>query len=131
VQKNIDKYHQAKEECFSIAMQCSNKLKSTFAKVGMFSTDQNFICGDPEGVIKWIEGAVDAFDEILTGIGDFCAFVGAREVASILGKANCKHAKAVIQPKFSVSANDINEHSAEATALGGKFYSKVWMNEGR
>jgi len=55
-----------KEECFSIAMQCSNKLKSTFAKVGVFLIEQNFICGDSEGVIKWIEGEVEYFDEILT-----------------------------------------------------------------
>jgi hypothetical protein len=27
--------------------------------------------------------------------------------------------------------NDIKEPSAEATALGGKFYSKVWMNDDR
>jgi hypothetical protein len=27
--------------------------------------------------------------------------------------------------------NDIKEPSAEATALGGKFYSEVWMNGGR
>jgi hypothetical protein len=37
-------------------MQCCNKLKSTFAKVGAFSTEQDFIHGDPNGVIIWIEG---------------------------------------------------------------------------
>ena len=41
-----------------------------FAKVGAFSYDQNFIRGDPEGTIRWIEGAVEAFDEVLTGRGD-------------------------------------------------------------
>jgi hypothetical protein len=61
--KNVEELRQAREECFSVAMQCSNKLKSTFAKVSAFSTDQNFICGDLEGVIKWIEGEVKAFDE--------------------------------------------------------------------
>ena len=44
---------------------------------------------------------------------------------SLLEKAGCEHAKAVIQPEFSVSVNDIKEPSVEATALGGKFYSKV------
>jgi uncharacterized protein YukE len=52
VQKNVVELRQANEECFSVAMQCSNKLKSTFAKVGTFSTDQNFIRGDLKGVIK-------------------------------------------------------------------------------
>ena len=46
-------------------------------------------------------------------------------------KAGCEHAKAVIQLEFSVSTNDIKELSAEATALGGKFYFEVWMNGGR
>jgi hypothetical protein len=50
---------------------------------------------------------------------------------SLLEKASCEHAKAVIQPKFSVSANDIKEPSAEATVLSGKFYSEVWMNGDR
>jgi hypothetical protein len=106
-------------------MQCSNKLKSTFAKVGAFSTEQNFIRSDSEGVIKWIEGEVEAFDEILSGKGDLCACVGGRGAVSILEKAGCEHAKAVIQLELLVSANDIKEPSAEATALGRKFYSKV------
>jgi hypothetical protein len=49
----------------------------------------------------------------------------------LLEKAGCEHVKTVIQPEFSVLANDIKEPSAEATTLGGKFYSKVWMNGGR
>jgi hypothetical protein len=49
----------------------------------------------------------------------------------LLKKAGCDHANVVIQPDFSVSTNDIKDPSAEATALGGKFYSEVWMNGGR
>jgi hypothetical protein len=47
---------------------------------------------------------------------------------SLLEKAGYEHAKAVIQSEFPVSANDIKEPSVEATVLGGKFYSEVWMN---
>jgi hypothetical protein len=57
-------------------MQCSNKLKNAFVSVGAFSSEQNFIRGDPEGVIKWIDDKVEAFDEVLTDRGDFCACVG-------------------------------------------------------
>jgi hypothetical protein len=49
---------------------------------------------------------------------------------SLLEKDGCDHANAVIQLEFSVSANDIKEPSAKAIALGGKFYSEVWMNDG-
>jgi hypothetical protein len=73
----------------------------------------------------------EAFDEICIGRGDFYACVGARGAVSLLEKAGCDHAKAVIQPDFSVSANDIKEPSAEAIALSEKFYSEVWMNGGR
>jgi hypothetical protein len=71
VQKNIEELRQAKEVCYNIAMKCCNKLKSSFAKIGVFSTEQNFIRGDPDGVIRWIEGEAEAFDEILSDRGDF------------------------------------------------------------
>jgi DNA mismatch repair ATPase MutS len=45
VQKNVDELRQAKEKCYNIAMQCCNKLKSSFAKVCAFSNEKNFIRG--------------------------------------------------------------------------------------
>jgi hypothetical protein len=121
VQRNIDELRQLKEECFTICMQCCNKLKSTFAKVGAFSTEQNFIRSDPEDVVKWIDGEVEAFDEVLTGRGDFCSYVGSRGAVSLLEKVGYEHAKAVIQPGFIVLADNIKEPSVEAIALSGKF----------
>jgi hypothetical protein len=50
---------------------------------------------------------------------------------SILEMVGCGHAKAVAQPDFAFSADDIRNPSAEATTLGGKFYSEVWLNGGR
>jgi hypothetical protein len=49
----------------------------------------------------------------------------------ILEKAGCEHAKAVVQPGFVFSADDIKDPSAEASALGGRFYFEVWMKGGR
>jgi hypothetical protein len=43
-----------------------------FAIVGAFSNDENFIRGDAEGAIRWIEGEIEAFDDVLTGQRDFC-----------------------------------------------------------
>jgi hypothetical protein len=48
-----------------------------------------------------------------------------------LEKAGCDHAKAVAQPNFAFSANDIRNPSAKAITLGGKFYSEVWLKGGR
>jgi hypothetical protein len=106
-------------------------LKDNFARVGAYSSEQKFICGDPDGVVQWISREVEAFDEILSDRGDFCAFAGARGATSILEKDGCEHAKAVAQPGFVFSADDIKNPSAEASALGGRLYSKVWMKAGR
>jgi hypothetical protein len=48
-----------------------------------------------------------------------------------LEKAGCDHAKAVAQPNFAFSTNDIRNPSAKAITLGGKFYSEVWLKGGR
>jgi hypothetical protein len=97
VQKNVEELHQAKEECYNVAMDCCNKLKNNFAKVGAFCTEQKFIRGDPYGgVIRWIGGEAEAFDEILSDRGDFFAFNDARGAVSLLEKAGCEHAKVVI-----------------------------------
>jgi hypothetical protein len=100
-------------------------LKDNFSKVGAFSSEQKFIRGDPNGVIQWINDEAEAFEEILSDRGDFCAFVDARGVVSILEKVGCDHAKAVVQPDFAFSADDVRNPTAEATTLGGKFYSEV------
>jgi hypothetical protein len=112
-------------------MECCNNLKNNFAKVGAFSSKQNFIRGDPDGVIQWISGEAEAFEEILSDRGDFYAFVDAHGAISVLEKVGCEHAKVVVQPGFSISANDIKNPSAEAAALSGKFYSKVWLRGDR
>jgi hypothetical protein len=76
-------------------------------------------------VLQWVEGKIEAFDEVLTGRGDLCACVGARGAVSLLEKDGCEHAKVVIQPDFAVLSEDIKEPSAEAIAFGGKFYSEL------
>lgn len=53
--------------------------------IGSFSSEEEFIFGD--GSVKWIKGEVKAFDEVLTGRGDFCACVGAWGAVSLLEKA--------------------------------------------
>jgi hypothetical protein len=107
------------------------KLKTSFAKVGAYSSEENFIRGDPEGVIDWISGEAEAFEEILSDCGDICAFTGARGIAAILEKVGCDHVKATAQTEAVFSTDDTRDPSAEATLVGGKFYSDVWVNDGR
>jgi hypothetical protein len=105
-------------------LNCAKKLKDSFAKVGAYSSEQKFIRGDPEGIIEWIGEEAKAFDEILSDRGDFCAFAGARGVAAILEKSGYDHMKAAAQAE-TFSIEDTKEPLAEASLMGGKFYSNI------
>jgi hypothetical protein len=63
--------------------------------------------------------------------GDICAFFGARGISAILEKVGCDHVKAIAQAEAAFSLDDTKDPSAEATLVGGKFYSDVWVNGGR
>jgi hypothetical protein len=77
-QKNVDELRAAKENCYEVSLECAKSIKNSFAKVGAYSFEQRFIHGDTDRVIQWISGEAKAFEEILSGRGDFCAFAGAR-----------------------------------------------------
>jgi hypothetical protein len=113
------------------SLDCVKNLKNSFAKVGAYSSEKNFIRGDPEGVIELIRGEAEAFEEILNDRGDICAFSGARGVTTILEKAGCEHMKVIANVKDAFSIDDRKDPSAEATLMGGKFYSDIWVNSGR
>jgi hypothetical protein len=97
------------------------KLKTSFAKVGAYSSEENFIRGDPEGVVEWISGEAEAFEVILNDRGDICAFSGAWGISTILEKARCDHVKAIAQAEAAFSIEDMKDPSAEATLMGGSF----------
>jgi hypothetical protein len=99
--------------------------------VGAYSAEENFIRGDPEGVIEWISGEAETFEEILSDHGVVCAFFGAQGISAILEKAGCNHIKTMAQTKAAFSIDDTKDPSAEATSMGGKFYNDVWVNGGR
>jgi hypothetical protein len=107
------------------------KIKASFAKMGAYFAEENFIRGDPEGVVEWISGEAKTFEEILSDRGDVCAFSGARGISAILEKAGCDHIKAVAQAEAAFSVDDTKDPSTEATLMGGKFYNDVWVNGGR
>jgi Ribonuclease G/E len=95
LEKNVEELRTSKERCFEKSLDCVKKINASFAKVGACSTEENFIRGDPEGVVEWISGEAETFEEILSDCGDVCAFSGARGISAILEKAGCDHIKAV------------------------------------
>jgi hypothetical protein len=50
--KNIEELRESKERCFEKSLDCMKKLKTSFSKVGAYSSEENFIRGDPEGVFE-------------------------------------------------------------------------------
>jgi hypothetical protein len=52
LQKNVDELRESKERHYEKSLDCANKLKDSFAKVGAYSYEQKFIRGDPEGIIE-------------------------------------------------------------------------------
>jgi hypothetical protein len=131
LEKNIEELHESKERCFEKSLDCMKKLKTSFSQVGAYSSEENFIRGNPEGVVERISGEVEAFEEILSNRGDICAFSSARGIVAILEKAGCDHVKATAQAEAAFSIDDTKDPSAEATLVGGKFYFDVWVNSGR
>jgi hypothetical protein len=131
LEKNVEELHESKERCFEKSLDYVRKLKTSFAKVGAYSSKEKFIRGDPEGVIDWIGEEAEAFKEILSDRGDICVFAGARGVAVILEKAGCDHVKPATQTEAAFSTDNTKDPLAEATLVGGKFYSDVWVNGGR
>jgi hypothetical protein len=107
------------------------KIKTSFANVGAYWNKDNFIRGDPEGVIEWISGEAEAFEEILSDHGDVCAFSGAIGISAILEKAGCEHVKTLAQAEAAFSVDDTKDPPAEASLIGGKFYTDIWANGGR
>jgi hypothetical protein len=77
-------------------LDCVNKIKASFTKVGAYSAEENFIRVDPEGVVEWISGEAETFEEILSNRGDVCALSGARGISAILEKAGCDHIKSMV-----------------------------------
>jgi hypothetical protein len=42
----------SKERCFEKSLDCVKKIKDSFAKVGAYSTEENFIQGDPKALLN-------------------------------------------------------------------------------
>jgi hypothetical protein len=101
------------------------KIKTSFANVGAYSSEDNFIRGDPEGIIEWISNEAESFEEILSDHGDVCAFSGAIGIATVLEKADCDHVKTLAQAEAAFSVDVTKDPSAEASIIGRKFFTDI------
>jgi hypothetical protein len=79
---SVKELHASQRKCYVKSIECVKKIKSSFASVGAFSSEENFSRGNPEGPMEWISHEAEAFEEILNSRGDICAFSGARGIAT-------------------------------------------------
>jgi hypothetical protein len=131
LEKNVEELRASKKRCYEKSIECVKKVRTSFASVGAFSCEENFIRGDPEGPIGWISHEAEAFEEILNSRGDICAFSGARGIATILERKGCDHVNFLAQSEAALSSEDIKDPSAEASLVGGKVFTDIWDNGGR
>jgi hypothetical protein len=101
---NVKELRASQRRCYVKSIECVKKIKSSFANVGAFSSEENFSRGNPEGPMEWISNEAEAFEEILNSRGDICAFSGARGIATILEKKGCKHVKSLAQSEATLSS---------------------------
>jgi hypothetical protein len=73
-EKTVVELRSSKERCYEKSIECVEKIKTSFDNVGAYSSEDNFVRGDPKGPIEWISSEAEAFEEILNGRGDVCAF---------------------------------------------------------
>jgi hypothetical protein len=128
---NVKELRASQRRCYVKSIECVKKVKSSFANVGAFSSEENFSRGNPEGPMEWISHEAEAFEEILNSRGDICAFSGARGIATVFEKKGCEHVKSLVQTEATLSVEDIRDPSAEASMLGGNFFTDIWDNGGR
>jgi hypothetical protein len=120
-EKMVVELRSSKEKCYEKSIECVGKIKTSFANVGAYSSEDNFVRGDPKGPIDWISNEAEAFEEILNDRWDVYAFSGARGVVAILEKIGCEHVKSLAQTEAALSIEDTKDPSAEASLVGGKF----------
>jgi hypothetical protein len=131
LEETVKELRSSKKKCYDKSMECVKKIKTSFASVGAFSREENFIRGNPEGPLEWINHEAEAFEEILNSRGDICAFSGARGIATILEGKGCEHVKILSQSEATLSVEDVKDPSAEASMVGGNFFTDIWDNGGR
>jgi hypothetical protein len=128
---NVEELRASKKRCYDKSIECVKKIKSSFANVGAFSSEESFTRGNPEGPIEWIIHEAEAFEEILNSRGDICAFSGARGIATVLERKGCDHVKSLVESEAALSSKDIKDPSAEASLVGGKIFTDIWDNGDR
>jgi hypothetical protein len=52
LEKTVEELRSSKERCFEKSLECVKKIKGSFGNMGAYSTEENFIQGDPKVLLN-------------------------------------------------------------------------------
>jgi hypothetical protein len=120
-----------RNKCSEFATRCVHRLKGIFSSVGASSEEIAPSAEDIPKAFEHIENEVDAFAEVITGHGDFCALLASRGTTAAFLKAGCTHVKIVNKANFSLSPSDLVNIPGEARSIGNRFITQIWAKGGQ
>jgi hypothetical protein len=116
------------EKCLNFGSRCMQRLKDVFHSIRASSKKFTPSAENLPSTLEYIEGEVDALDEVIAGHADFCALVASRGTATAFLKAGCTHEKIVNRPNFSLSAADLVDIPSLARSIENRFMTQIWVN---
>jgi hypothetical protein len=119
------------EKCLDFGSRCVQRLKDVFHSIGASSDKFTPSAENLPSTLEYIEGEVDALDEVIAGHAEFCALLASRGTATAFLKAGCTHGKIVNRPNFSLSPADLIDIPSLARSIGNRFMTQIWINGGR
>jgi hypothetical protein len=119
------------DKCLDFGNRCVQRLKDVFHSIGASSDKFTPSVENLPSTFEYIEGEVDALDEVIAGHADFCALLASRGTATAFLKSGCTHRKIVNRPNFSLSPADLIDIPSLARSIGNRFMTQIWINGGR
>jgi hypothetical protein len=132
IDKNSNLQKSLKElqgKCLSFGSRCVQRLKDVFYSIGASSEKFTPSAENLPSTLEYIEGEVDALDEVIGG--DFCALVASWGTTTAFLKAGCTHGNIVNRPNFSLSASDLIDIPSLARNIRNRFMTQIWVSGGR
>jgi hypothetical protein len=134
IEKNSSLQKSLKElqdKCLDFGNRCVQRLKDVFHSIGASSDKFTPSVENLSSTFEYIEGEVDALDEVIVGHADFCALLASRGTTTAFLKTGCTHGKIVNRPNFSLSPTDLIDIPSLARSIGNRFMTQIWINGGR
>jgi hypothetical protein len=109
------------EKCLGFGRRCVQRLKDVFHSIGASSEKFTPSAENLPSTLEYIEGEVDALDEVIGG--------ASRGTATAFLKAGCTHGK-IVNTNFSLSSSDLIDNPSLARSIGNRFMTQIWVNGG-